>query len=255
MDVHVDVLEAPLPASGAPSLASSTATVTPEERKYEYQHVDDDDETDAQEAKLSVNPNLPEKNKKEMNSTNATENWRMILMARNQFTKHGRYGKPKVRKIVVNCTTGDVAWNGESKGLNVRNLVGVSFGKDAKPLQRDWAYDADATLCFTLHFLSRDVCLQASTVHQAESFIEALNAFAEYLKTSKRASSKYRRGLKKGASTPDVKSTAAAPIAGSSGASTQNGGRGKAVMDVLPDRAMSKHMQHVRRAGSQKNLR
>jgi len=247
MNVHVDVLETPLPPSGAPSVASTTGTT--EERKYEYQHVDDDDDHEGKEAKLSVNPNLPEKHKKQMNSTNATENWRMILMARNQFTKHGRYGKPKVRKIVVNCNTGDVTWNGEFKGLNVKNYVGHSFGKDAKPLRREWAFEVDPTLCFTLHFISRDVCLQASTVHQAESFIEALDAFAAYLKTARRISSKYRRGLKTGVSTPDVNSTATArAIAGS-------GGKGKAVMDVLPDRAMSKHMQHMRRAESQKNLR
>jgi len=253
MEVHVDVLEAPLPASGAPSAASSTTTT--EELKYQYEHVEDDDDHDGKDGApvvLAVNPGLPLKMKKELNATNATENWRMILMARNQFTKHGRYGKPKVRKIVVNCNTGDVTWNGEFKGLNVKHLVGVTFGKDAKPLQRDWAYDVDATLCFTLHFISRDVCLQASTVHQAESFIEALTAFSEYLKTTKRASSKYRPALKQAASTPDtVNPIGASAGAGSTGSLRK---RGKAVMDTLPDRAMSKHMQHVRRAESRKTI-
>jgi len=255
MNVQIDVLEVPLPPSGAPSVASSS---TADENKYQYQHVDDDEDNEAKNGALNpltINPGLPLKEKKQLNSTNATENWRMILMARNQFTKHGRYGKPKVRKIVVNCNTGDISWNGEFKGLNVKNFVGVTFGKDAKPLQRDWAFDVDATLCFTLHFISRDVCLQASTVHQAESFIEAMTAFSEHLKTTKRTSSKYKRALKKTASTPDATNPTAIPtLAGSSG-SSKKGNRGKAVMDTLPDRAMSKHMQHVRRAESQKNIR
>jgi len=255
MDVKVDCLDVPLPASGAPSTASSPATVT-EEIKHQYHHVDDED--DAKDA-LAVNVGLPVKttHKKEMNSTNAAENWRMILMARNKFIKHGRHGKPKARKIVVNCNNGEVSWNDEFKGLNVKNLVGVTFGKDARPLQRDWAFEVDANLCFTLHFISRDVCLQASSVHQAESFVEALNAFSEYLKTTKRASSKYKPALKHAASTPDVAETAtvgAVPSSSDAGSTGTMKRRGKAVMDTLPDRAMSKHMQEVRRANSQKTI-
>jgi hypothetical protein len=265
---HVDLevpLSAPLSASGAPSSASGapssasgapsaagTVSVT-EEQKYQYQHDDDDDDKDGAPVHLAVNTNLPLKTKKSLNSTNATENWRMILMARNQFIKHGRYGKPKARKIVVNCNTGDVSWNGEYKGLNVKNFVGVTFGKEARPLQRDWAFMVEASLCFTLHFISRDVCLQSGTVHQAESFVEALTAFSEYLKTTKRASSKYKSGLKQSASTTDTSKPTAAPAGvGSTGTLSR---RGKAVMDTLPDRAMSKHMQSVRKAKSQKTIR
>jgi len=240
----------PKSSSGAPSEANSRA-----EQKYQYQ-IDESGDSDSKSpapVSLEVTPGLPlkskPKHKKELNATNASENWRMILMARNQFTKHGRYGKPKLRKIVVNCNSGDVSWNGESKGLNVKNFVGCTFGKDAKPLQRDTS-DADARLCFTLHFVSRDVCLQASTVHQAESFVEALTACAEYLKTNKRGSSKYRPNMR--ASALDLSAPAGAGGASSTGTMSR---RGKAVMETLPDRAVSKHMRKVRRANTEKVMK
>jgi hypothetical protein len=209
---------------------------------------------------LSVNTDKPKRKnaeKKKMNSTNAAENWRMILMARNQFTKHGRYGKPKVRKICVNCNTGEISWNGEYKGLNAKNLIGVTWGKEARPLQREAAYEVDAKLCFTLHFTSRDVCLQAVTTHQAETFVEALQACSENLKANK-GSSKYRskssknlQGTSQSADTAHhADNVTAGGAAATRTAKRADSAKDSAVMMDLPDRAMSKHMQKVRRQNS-----
>lgn len=183
--------------------------------------------------------------------TNAAENWRMVLSNRNSFIKHGRMGKPHARKVVVNVQTGDVSWNGEPKGLNVKNLVSVSNGKLAgKAFQRDWAFDVDENLCFVLHFVSRDVCLQAQTTKQRDSFVEAIQACSSYFQENKFGISKYRRRKS------EILSSEAAGNQNSTSnvisqskimVQTQS-----ATMDPLPDRALSKHMQRQKRRASTK---
>lgn len=212
--------------------------------------------------------------KQMMVATNAKENWRMVLMSRSTFIKHGRLGKPKNRKVLVNTTTGDVSWGGEFKGLNVKNLVTLTKGKaNGRPFLRDWAFQVDADLCFTLHFTTRDVCLQAATVKQRDSFCEAILACSEYLKNTKHASSKYgSRKHKKEEENVELKQGEQGVVDGGVVNTTTvdpevmlsnkpqvvkkvvDDAEAREQLAQLPDRAMSKHMQKVRRAHTEKNL-
>eukprot|EP00475_Leptophrys_vorax_P005469 TRINITY_DN132_c0_g1_i2.p1 TRINITY_DN132_c0_g1~~TRINITY_DN132_c0_g1_i2.p1 ORF type:complete len:264 (-),score=51.06 TRINITY_DN132_c0_g1_i2:70-861(-) len=246
----------PLPASGAPSAA--TTPQGSDENKYAQLENESRCSAEYPNLFLDVNAKPLGNPKKDLMTTNAKENWRMVLMARNQFTKHGRYGKPKPQKITVNCNTGDVSWNGEYKALNVRNLVGVSFGKEAKPFEREHAIMLEDDVCLILHFVSRDVCLQAATAHQAQSFAEAILACAEFMKLNKRGSSKYHRSRSVSEKPRDTAAGSTIGGTSSSGAGAGAGdrqvsGKGKAVMEELPDRAVSKHMQRLRRANTMGN--
>jgi hypothetical protein len=169
--------------------------------------------------------------KKSSDSESALD-WKVVLKRRSQLTKHSRFGKPKLRTFCVNSKTGEFYWNDEPKGLNVASLVGVSHGKIGVPFQRDWAFDVDANVCFTLHFKKRDVCLQASSVQYKEEFLAALTACNEKL-TAKRRKSIRVSAVENERNVEDEK-----PL----------------IPDDLPDRALSKHMRKARRAQSQKNI-
>eukprot|EP00475_Leptophrys_vorax_P005649 TRINITY_DN133_c0_g1_i1.p1 TRINITY_DN133_c0_g1~~TRINITY_DN133_c0_g1_i1.p1 ORF type:complete len:338 (-),score=78.32 TRINITY_DN133_c0_g1_i1:78-1091(-) len=111
--------------------------------------------------------------------------WELVLKTQNRFIKHGRSGKPKARAICINTKTGDITWNGKSKGLNVKDLINTSFGKESKAFQRDWAFGVDEERCLTLHFPSRDVCLEAESKEHAEAFADALETFEAYFRELK----------------------------------------------------------------------
>jgi hypothetical protein len=178
----------------------------------------------------------------ELNETDAKENWRMVLMSRNTLIKHGRMGKPHVRKIIVNTKNGDLSWDGQHKGLNVKELVSVSKGKVGKPFKRDHAFSVPENLCLTLHFPSRDVCLEAYTSRQRDSFAEALQACSEYLKNNKIVASKYAsKKLKK----PSSSNASSGEVFGQKFIEDA-AGKTMTLENILPDRAMTKHMRRVR---------
>eukprot|EP00475_Leptophrys_vorax_P028157 TRINITY_DN405_c0_g1_i1.p1 TRINITY_DN405_c0_g1~~TRINITY_DN405_c0_g1_i1.p1 ORF type:complete len:274 (+),score=72.68 TRINITY_DN405_c0_g1_i1:145-966(+) len=201
------------------------------EQKHVYQDDDDEEVSPANNNNIAaLDVGSGKKSKSHSGAHNAAqESWRLVLMQQNRFIKHGKSGKPKERAISVNTKTGQVTWNGESKGLNVKQLVGTSFGKESRAFKRDWAFKVEASCCLTLHFPSRDVCLQAASKEQAEAYADAIEMCKEYLKAPKQ-----KHGDKV------VRSETA----------RRTRQMAEEMMVNLPDRAMSKHMRQERRARS-----